>query len=221
MVIAKLNELTDQELVDRVIAGEKFLFEMIMRRYNQRLFRVAKSILKDGDEAEDVVQDAYVRAYTHLHQFAGHAKFSTWLTKIAVYESLARLRRSRRLSSLDGDQNAEEIMMIHKGEAADNPQKDYFRRTMIDVLEHALQAIPEKYRVVIVLRDSEGLSTEETALSLGISEEAVKTRLHRARMLLRKQLESNAGITLKDVYAFAGARCDRIVANVMQTILQL
>jgi RNA polymerase sigma-70 factor (ECF subfamily) len=220
MKIAETNELTDEELVHRVASGEKFLFEMIMRRYNQRLYRVTKSILKDADEAEDVVQDAYVRAYSHLDQFAGHAKFSTWLTKIAVYEALARLRRLKKLSSLGDEERAEELMMIHNGEA-ENPQKDFFRRRMIDLLEHALEAIPEKYRVVIVLRHSEGLSTEETAASLGISEEAVKTRLHRARTLLRKQLESNAGITLKDVYAFAGLRCDRIVTKVMQRISSL
>jgi len=192
------DQLTDEELAARVRAGETVLFEMIMRRYNQRLFRVARSILKDSDEAEDVVQDSYVRAYSHLDQFAGRAKFSTWLTKIAVYESLARLKRRKKLSSIDSDQHAEEIMLIYKGESED-PGKQLFRHTMIDLLEHALEAIPEKYRLVFVLRDAEGLSTEETAESLGISEEAVKTRLHRERMLLRKELESRAGLTAKDV----------------------
>jgi len=217
MTIVETRELTDEELASRVAAGEKYLYEMIMRRYNQRLFRVAKSILKDADEAEDVVQDAYVRAYTHLDQFAGQAKFSTWLTKIAAYEALARLRKRKKLTLLNDEKHAEEIMRIYKGET-ENPQKEFFRHTMIDLLENALETIPEKYRVVFVLRDAEGLSTQETAECLGISEELVKTRLHRARTLMRKQLESLAGVTAKDVYAFAGERCDRIVGKVMQKI---
>lgn len=214
------EELTDEELVRRVRTGETFLFEMIMRRYNRRLFRVAKGILKNESEVEDVIQDAYVRAYANLDQFAGKAKFATWLTKIAVYESLARLRRSKRLVSMDQFTNGEGIMDSLNRETA-NPEKDLFRRRIVELLENAIGTLPGKYRVVFMLRDAEGLNTEETAECLGISEEAVKIRLHRARSSLRKELESRAEVTLKDLYAFAGKRCDRIVAAVMLRIKSL
>ncbi|HSE41553.1 MAG TPA: RNA polymerase sigma factor [Acidobacteriota bacterium] len=211
------EELTDEEVVRRIRSGESFLFEIIMRRYNQRLFRVAKSILKNEGEAEDVIQDAYVRAYENLHQFAGEAKFSTWLTKIAIYESLRRMRRSKRFTSMEDFTKGKEIMSILKDENG-NPEKDFFRRRVIELLENAIGNLSTKYSLVIMLRDVEGLSTEETARCLGISEEAVKTRLHRARSVLRKELSSGAGVTVKDLYPFAGERCDRIVAAVMDRI---
>jgi RNA polymerase sigma-70 factor (ECF subfamily) len=211
------EELTDEEVVDRIRAGETYLFEIIMRRYNQRLFRVANSILKNAGEAEDVMQDAYVRAYTHLNQFAEKAKFSNWLTKIAVYESLARLRRSKRFTSMDEFVNREGIMGNLKAESGD-PAKDLFRRQMVEMLENAISTLPRKYRLVFMLRDAEGLNTHDTAESLGISEEAVKTRLHRARALLRTKLGAQASLNYSDLYAFAGKRCDRVVAAVMQRI---
>lgn len=214
------EELTDEDLVLRIRAGETFLFEMIMRRYNQRLFSVAKGILKNDGEAEDVMQDAYVRAYAHLDQFEGKAKFSTWLTKIAIYESLARLRRSKRLVSMDQFTNGEEIMGSLNHETG-NPEKDFFRRRLVELLENAIGALPDNYRVVFMLRDVEGLSTEETAECMAISEEAVKTRLHRARSLLRKKLGARAGMTLKDLYPFGGKHCDHIVAAVMDRIRSL
>jgi RNA polymerase sigma-70 factor (ECF subfamily) len=211
------DELTDEEVVRRIRGGESFLFEIIMRRYNQRLFRVTNSILKNEGEAEDVIQDAYVRAYANLHQFAGEAKFSTWLTKIAIYESLRRLRRSKRLSSMEKFTDGKEFMSFLKDENG-NPEKDFFRRRIIELLETAIGNLSTKYSLVIMLRDVEGLSTEETAKCLGISEEAVKTRLHRARSVLKQQLSAGAGVTVKDLYPFAGERCDRIVARVMERI---
>jgi RNA polymerase sigma-70 factor, ECF subfamily len=211
------EELTDEEIVRRIRTGDSFLFEIIMRRYNQRLFRVTKSILKNDGEAEDVIQDAYVRAYENLHQFAGEAKFATWLTKIAIYESLRRLRQSKRLTSMEKFADGKDFMSFLKDENG-NPEKDFFRRRIIELLEKALGNLPAKYSLVIMLRDVEGLNTEETAKCLGISEEAVKTRLHRARSVLRQELSSRAGVTVKDLYPFAGERCDRIVAAVMKRI---
>jgi RNA polymerase sigma-70 factor, ECF subfamily len=211
------DELTDEEAVRRILAGETFLFEMIMRRYNQRLFRITNGILKNATEAEDVIQDAYVRAYEHLNQFAGDSKFSTWLTKIAIYEAFRRLKRSKRITSMENFTKAEKIMSILNGESS-NPEKDFFRRRIVELLETAVGSLPAKYCLVIMLRDVEGTNTEETAECLGISEEAVKTRLHRARAILRKELGERAGITVKDLYPFAGERCDRIVAAVMQKI---
>lgn len=211
------EEQTDEDLVHRILKGESFLFEIIMRRYNQRLFRIVNGILKNATEAEDVIQDSYVRAYEHLSQFAGDAKFSTWLTKIAIYEAFRRSKRSKRLTSMENLAKAEKIMNILKGES-DNPENDFLRRRIVELLETAVSSLPAKYCVAIMLRDVEGLSTEETAECLGISEQAVKTRLHRARSILRKELGERAGVTVKDLYPFAGERCDRIVANVMQRI---
>lgn len=214
------EELTDEEVVRRIRAGETFLFEIIMRRYNQRLFRVLKGILRNDGEAEDVLQDAYVRAYEHLDQFAGLAKFSTWLTKIAVHESLSRMRRSKRLVSMDVFANGDEIMdSLNRGSG--NPEKDLFRRQMLELLKKVISALPAKYRVVFMMRDAEGFNTEDTAECMGISKEAVKVRLHRARSLFRKELGSRAGVTLMDMHPFAGKRCDRIVAAVMQRIRSL
>jgi RNA polymerase sigma-70 factor, ECF subfamily len=214
------EELADEDLVHRILKGESFLFEIIMRRYNQRLFRIANGILKNATEAEDVIQDAYVRAYEHLNQFAGAAKFSTWLTKIVIYEAFRRSKRSKRLTSMESFTKAEKIMNILKGES-DNPEKDFIRRRILEILETAISSLPAKYCVAIMLRDVEGLSTEETAECLGISEQAVKTRLHRARSILRKEIGERAGVSVKDLYPFAGERCDRIVATVMQRIKSL
>ena len=211
------EELTDEELVHRILKGETFLFEIIMRRYNQRLFRIANGILKNATEAEDVIQDAYVRAYEHLNQFAGKAKFSTWLTKIVIYEAFRHSKRSKRLTSIENFTKAEKIMNILNGES-DNPEKDFLRRRIVGLLETAIDSLPAKYCVAIMLRDVEGLTTEETSECLGITEEAVKTRLHRARSILRKELGERAGVTVKDLYPFAGERCDRIVSTVMQRI---
>jgi RNA polymerase sigma-70 factor, ECF subfamily len=208
------EELTDEEVVRRIRGGETFLFEIIMRRHNQRLFRVANGILKNESEAEDVIQDAYVRAYEHLDQFAGEAKFSTWLMKIAVYESFRRLKRSKRVTSIENFTKVESVMNSETG----NPEKDLLRRGIVELLENAIGSLSSKYSLVIMLRDVEGMSTEETAECLGISEEAVKTRLHRARSILKKELGSRAGFSLKDLFPFAGERCDRIVANVMLRI---
>lgn len=137
------EELTDEEVVRRVRTGEPFLFEMIVRRYNPRLFRVLKGILKNNGEAEAVLQDAYVRAYEHLHQFAGLAQFSTWLTKIAVYESLARKRRNKRVVSMDEFANGDEIMDSLNREN-ENPEKNLFHRRIVELLETAIDALPTK-----------------------------------------------------------------------------
>ncbi len=189
-----------------------------MRRYNQRLYRVARGILGEDSEAEDVMQEAYVRAFSHLGQFAGRASFATWLTKIAVYESLARARRRGRAVELDAmpDEVKETIMQT---EQADGPEGSLLARESRDLLEAAVGAIPAPYRVVFTLRAVEGLSTAETAAALGLSLEAVKTRLHRANALLRKDLARRFGSAAAAAFAFAAPRCNRVVAAVMARIL--
>ena len=174
------SAMTDEEVVERVRAGETALFEVIMRRYNQRLFRVARSILGNDGEAEDVTQDAYVRSYMHLDQFDGRAKFSTWLTKIAVHEALARLRKRQKLVEIDAMSGSMEGGMNLESKSP-SPEQEVLTHTMKVVLESAVDNLPETYRSVFMFREVEEMSTAETAECLDLSEESVKVRLHRAR----------------------------------------
>lgn len=214
--IARLEAWSDEEVVSRVLAGETAAFEIIMRRYNQRLYRAARAILRDDAEAEDVMQDAYVRAYQHLAQFAGRAKFSTWLTRIAVHEALARVQRRARYESLDArDRNGVNMEL-----ASSNPDPEQQTATIETnaLLESAILTLPETYRTVLMLRDIENLSTAETAECLDLTEENVKVRLHRARALLRRELYARAGHRRESAFPFMGRRCDRVVERVFARI---
>lgn len=215
---AAFQTLSDEEVVGRVLAGETELFEILMRRYNQRLYRVARSILADDGEAEDVMQDAYVRAYSHLGQFAGRARFSTWLTRIAVYEAMARVRRGRRLVHIEDLPHREEGAMTLVSSSERDPEQQAIQRDLQAVLEAAVGNLPESFRTVLMLRDIEGLSTAETAECLGIGEPLVKTRLHRARAALRQELESRSRAALAGSFPFHLSRCDRVVAAVFERI---
>lgn len=208
--------LTDDEVVSRVLVGDIALFEIIMRRYNQRLFRVVRSIVKDDSQAEDIVQEAHVRAFEHLSQFEGRAKFSTWLTKIAIYEAYARLRRFD-YQNVDSISELEDQGLYMKSNERD-PERQTFDGEIKLVLERAFDALPSDYRSVFMLREIEGLSTAETAECLEISEENVKTRLHRARELLQRELYSASGATAKTAFQFGGARCAQVRARVMARI---
>lgn len=202
--------LTDEEVVRRVVDGETALFELIVRRYNQRLFRTTRAILRDDNAAEDVMQEAYLRAFAKLDQFAGQAKFSTWLTKIAVYEALGRLRRAKL------EEELAETM-----DAKDNPERTAYGRELQSVIERAVDALPPIYRTIFVMREVDELSVAETADCLGITHENVKTRLHRARTLLRSRLEQAVGSATSHAFSYLGPRCDRMTATVMQRINQL
>jgi RNA polymerase sigma-70 factor (ECF subfamily) len=208
------NALSDEDVVARVLAGDTPLFEILMRRYNQRLYRVARSVLRDDDEAEDVMQQAYVEAYTHLAQFAGRAKLSTWLTRIAFHEAIARWKRRRREGTSRFSPESEEDAMNRVISAEPTPEHQALQGELRGQLESAIDALPAIYRAVFVLREVEGLSTAETALCLDIREDAVKTRLHRARALLRAELYRRAGATAGSAFAFHLSRCDRVVAAV-------
>ena len=218
--ISAAGGMTDEEVVGRVRAGETALFEVIMRRYNQRLFRVALSILGNVDEAEDVTQDAYVRSYTHLDQFEGRAKFSTWLTKIAVHEALARLRARRKTVEIDAMSGAAEDGMVLESKSP-SPEQEVMTHTIKIVLESAIEKLPETYRSVFMMREVEGMSTAETAECLDLSEESVKVRLHRARSMLRKHIYAQTGAATVGAFQFLGARCDRMVASVFERIHSL
>jgi len=212
------SPLGDEEVVRRVRAGETALFEVLMRRYNQRLFRTARAILKDEAEAEDVMQQTYVNAYTHLHQFEDRARFSTWLTRIAVNEALARRRRRGRLKEMDALPERDERAMQALSAPGLNPEEQTTRRELGAILESSFEAIPEIYRTVFMLREVEGLSTTEAAECLGLSEDNVKTRLHRARGLLRHELFERAGMAGPDLFPLHLSRCDRVVAAVFAAL---
>ncbi len=201
--------LSDEQIVERVKGGETHLYELILRRYNQRLYRITRSILGDDAEAEDVMQDAYVRAYTHLDTFEGRAKFATWLTKIAVYEALMRKRRQRRMEELD----------VNAPGALPDPERQALDEEVSRKLEGAVDALPAPYRAVFVMRDMEELTTAEVSEALGISTTAVKIRLHRARAALRRILGEDFGSDALKAYAFHASRCDRVVAAVFERIL--
>lgn len=204
---------SDEEVVRRVRAGELALFEVLMRRYNQRLYRAVRGFLKDEAEVEDVMQQAYLQAYTHLGDFEGSARFSTWLLRIGVNEALMRLRRSARLRVADDPSELEDIPMASPG-----PEERASRREFATMLEEAVDGLPELYRSAFVLREVEGLSTAEAADVLGVSEDVVKTRLHRAKGLVRDSLFETVGAGAAEAFPFMGARCDRMVAAVLERI---
>jgi len=208
------DQLTDADVVRRVLAGETALFEILMRRYNQRIYRAVRSIVRDEHEAEDVMQQAYVNAYTHLHQFAERATFSTWLTRIAINEALARVR-PRRIRLAD---DIDETLMNEIESNTPNPEQQAVATELKNAVENEIAVLPESYRSVLMLREVEGLSTAETAECLGLNEDAVKQRLHRARTMLRDGLFRRAGLTFDGVFTFGQSRCDRLVAEVMERI---
>lgn len=215
----KPESLTDEEVVRRVLTGETALYEVVMRRYNQRLYRVARAILHNDGEAEDVMQDAYVRAYEHLDQFAARAPFSTWLTRIAVHESLARLRRRNRNQSLDETEYDGDPSMDLTAQSPD-PEQNASGAQLRELLEEAVLGLPENYRTVIMLRDIEELSTSETADALDITEHNVKIRLHRGHGMMRAWLVERIGARAKEAFPFMGVRCDRVVAAVFARLTQ-
>jgi RNA polymerase sigma-70 factor (ECF subfamily) len=209
----------DQELIGQVLRGNTALFELLMRRHNERVYRAARAIVRDEHEAEDVMQQAYVNAYAHLHQFTGASQFSTWLTRIAINESLARLRR-RGMYEVFDDERPNVVPLVARS-PSDNPERSAFTRELRALLEWAVDTLPDGMREVFVLRDVEGLSTAETAECLGLSDDAVKTRLSRGRAALRRLLLDRTGASAPDAFRFHRPRCDRIVAAVLERIVAL
>ncbi|MGB6191981.1 MAG: RNA polymerase sigma factor [Terracidiphilus sp.] len=215
--VALSERWTDEEVIDRVRAGDTALYEIIMRRYNQRLYRLTRAILRDDGEAEDVMQDAYVRAYQHLDQYAGRAQFSIWLTRIAIHEALRRLRIRKRSEHLDDFEHDEEGSM-NAIEMSPDPEQRASMAEVGQLLEEAILGLPEQYRTVVMLRDIEQMNTSETAAALELSEENVKVRLHRGHALMRGWLFARAGQGGKNAFPFMGERCDRVVAGVFARI---
>ena len=188
-----------------------------MRRYNQRVYRLARAVLRSDTEAEDVTQEAWVRAYAHLDQFAGRAAFSTWVSRIALHEAWARARRGNRFETIESDPGVEGGEM-KRASAGPDPEAEAIGREVRSLVEAAVEALPESYRTVFMLRHIEELSTAETAELLKLSEATVKTRLHRARSVLRQELLAEAGTGIKQAFPFLGDRCDRMVESVLARI---
>ena len=216
-VLERWDALSDEQVVALVLEGQTALFEVLMRRHNERIYRAARAIVRDEREAEDVMQQAYVNAYAHLRQFDGRAQFSTWLTRIAVNEAISRARRRGRYQSLDEDAPgaAETSMTTYQ---PPDPERQAFTRELSTLLEAAVDTLPDGHREVFMLRDVEGLSTAEAAECLGVSADVVKTRLSRARAALRRQLFERAGMAASNAFTFQRPRCDRVVAAVMARI---
>jgi RNA polymerase sigma-70 factor (ECF subfamily) len=204
---------SDEVLATRARAGERAAFELLMRRHNRRVYRTIRAVLRDETEIEDAMQEAYVSAFTHLDQFQGAARWSTWLCRIAFHEALARLRRHRRFVSIDTTNEANMNDAAHASSL--DPERAAGDRELARVLEGAIDRLPDIYRTVLMLRQVDGLSVAETAAILDVAEEVVKTRLHRARATLRDELEQRIGTQLDEAYAFGAQRCDRVVAAVL------
>jgi RNA polymerase sigma-70 factor (ECF subfamily) len=213
--LQQLAPLSDDELAANVLAGSGPAFELLMRRHNQRLFRIARAVVLDDSEAEEIVQETYVRAYAHLARFEGRSSLATWLSRIAYHEALRaqrRLRRARRTDPADMDH-------AHTGRREPPPDSGGGDRAEARaMLTGALEALPVSYRTVVMLRLVQGLSTRETAECLGLSESSVKVTLHRARAMLAESIQRQAVSGLREQFAFAGERCDRIVSGVFRRI---
>jgi RNA polymerase sigma-70 factor, ECF subfamily len=207
--------VSDKEIVGCVLAGDIRLFEVLMRRHNQRLFRAARSILHSDDEAEDVMQDAYARAFEHLADFRGTAQFSTWLTRIAVHEALARLRRANLVARLDAqhEEGAHDM-----ASSASTPEQHVSDTELRSVIESAIDELPPEFRVVFVLRVVEQMNVADVAECLGIPQETVKTRLFRARQRLKRRLMDRLDDAAGQAFEFHLVRCDRVVAGAFERI---
>ena len=226
-VLERGNALTDELVVSQVVAGQTAMFEVLMRRYNERIYRAVRAILREEAEVEDVMQQAYLNAYAHLRQFDGRALFSTWLTRIAVNEALARVRRRRPYEPFDEethnvDRDAFDGAAGHGGrvmsDPTNNPERAAVSKELRELLEGAIDELPDGAREVFVLREVEGLSTAEAAAALDVSEDVVKTRLSRARSALRRLLIERTGAAAPEVFRYYRPRCDRLVCRVLEVI---
>lgn len=214
--------LDDAALVACVLAGERAAFRTIMQRCNQRLYRVVRGVIRDEAEAEDVVQDAYVHAFEKLDGFRGESSLATWLCRIALNEAYGRLRRRHETVEIDHiDRLPAQVIPFLGHVPADDPAEAATRAQLRGLLEQAVDALPEAFRLVYLLREVEGCSVAETAQVLALREETVKTRLHRARRLLRDALESRLRGANAVAFQFLGARCARITEAVMARIAAL
>jgi len=223
-VAADTRHHTDMELVRMTVAGDTHAFELIMRRHNALLFRIARSMLKNDADAEDALQDGYVKAWRSLSSFRDDAKLSTWLVRIVVNEALSRLRRpSASVVPIDGSATTTSTAEIISNDTldenkSDHPESQAMSIQMRDMLERQIDTLPDAFRTVFVLRAVQELSVEETASALDIPEATVRSRFFRARSLLRESLAREVDVATSGAFAFDGVRCDRIVSSVTRRL---
>jgi len=211
----------DAELVRRALARDAGAFRAIMQKHNRRLYRIARGVLRNNTDAEDAVQDAYVSAFTHLANYRGESTLATWLSRIVMNEALRQLRRKRPavdLTAAEPMRSEAEIIQFPLSTPNDDPERTMAQRQILQLVEQATDNLPEAFRLVFVTRVIEGMSVEETSELLGIKPETVKTRLHRARQLVRDQLDKQIGPVLMEAFPFAGRRCERVTAAVMKRL---
>jgi len=211
----------EAELVKRALARDEAAVRDIIKANNRRLYRLARGILRNDGEAEDVVQETYVRAFTRLNDFRGESSLSTWLSRIAMNEALGRLRREKpgvEISSLPQGALEAQIIQFPLMSATDDPEKSMAQREIQHVVEGAIDELPEPFRIVFITRVLEGMNVEETAEILDLKPETVKTRLHRARAMLRENVEKKIGPVVMEAFPFAGRRCDRLTEAVLKRL---
>ena len=211
----------DAELVQRARDRDEVAVRIIMQSNNRRLYRLARGILRNDGEAEDVVQETYVRAFTHLESFRGDSSLATWLARIAINEALGRLRRQRpnvEWTALPPGVLEAQVIRFPLSVTSEDPEKSMAQREIQHVVEHAIDELPEAFRLVFITRVIEGMNVEETAEILGLKPETVKTRLHRARAMLRDNVEKKIGPVVMDAFPFAGKRCERLTEAVLKRL---
>lgn len=212
------DQSDDFDLVRRALTRDAGAFRTIMQVHNRRLFRIARGVVRNDSEAEDIVQEAYLSAFAHLDTFRGDSTLATWLSRIVINEALGRLRKQRRASVVAATFVQDAQIIQFPLSTNDDPERAMAQRQMLQLIERATDNLPDLYRTVFIARVIEGMSIEETADLLAIRPETVKTRLHRARHLLRRQLDEQIGPVLLDAFPFAGRRCERLTAAVMQRL---
>jgi len=210
----------EEILVDRARMGDMTACAALMRRYNQRLYRVIRSVLKTGSDVEDTMQDTYLAALRNLDRFEGRAPFGTWLLKIATNTALARMRQRMRVVQLDDLPDLDDLdsTLDRNGGAARTPEQDVSSSEIMAIVEAAIDRLPYDYRQVFTLRTIEGLDTTETANVLGLGEDAVRQRLHRAREMLQVDIQGGEASAIRSAFGFLGRRCNRVVAKVLQRL---
>jgi RNA polymerase sigma-70 factor, ECF subfamily len=215
----QLHDLPDDRLVERVRQRDYVAFEALMRRHNRRLFRVTRGVLRDADAAQDAVQETYLRAFTRLDSYEPSGKFGAWITRVALNEALM-IRRRTHSGAVSIDDVSEEALVAEDAMTSDAPTADQFVEAAHAraLLEHAIDALPDNFRMVFMLRAVEGLDVRETAESLGINETTVRTRLFRAQRLLRGELSRRLQTESSSVFDFGAARCDAVVAAVFNRL---
>jgi len=220
-LVAAAPAATDVDLARRAAARDAGAFRTIMQTHNRKLYRIARSIVRDDSEAEDILQEAYVRAFAHLEQFRGDSSLATWLSRIVINEALARLRSRRAAGNsmaIDPPHPQAEIIPFPHAASTDDPERTMAQREILRLVEQATDYLPEVYRIVFITRVIEGMSVEDTADILGLRPETVKTRLHRARTMLRDNVEKKIGPVVMEAFPFAGKRCERLTDAVIKRL---